>query len=113
MISMMTVTKTTMVPIIVRVDDNGDDGDKTDAGDDLRCGDSTSDDAVDEVGDHDTISNDVEDADTQRSDVLTFRLFRFDPGDPVAFNRRDFVVAARENQCHDGWIGIQVRTVRA
>jgi hypothetical protein len=34
--------------------------------------------------------HDVEDANAQRSDVLKFRLFGFNPGNPVAFNRLRF-----------------------
>ena len=44
--------------------------------------------------------HDVQNADPQGPDVLTFRLGGFDPGDPVAFDSTDLVVVAGKDQCH-------------
>ena len=57
--------------------------------------------------------HDVQDADTQGPDVLAFSLFGLNPGNPVAFNLRDFVVTARKDQRHGSWDVIQLRTARA
>ena len=57
--------------------------------------------------------HDVQNADTQGPNVLAFGLFRLNPGNPVAFNLRDFVVTARKDQGHGSWDVIQLRTARA
>ena len=47
-----------------------------------------------------TERHDVEDSDPQWTDVLTFCLFRLDPGDAIALDGCDLVIVGGKDQSH-------------